>query len=103
MTNDAVFALGRRVLDRLGLQDWRCELYSGGEDRNGGHCDHSTKRILLNPAYFYNDKFTWETVLHEIAHVLTPFWSENHGAEFSANFEMLKRTSGPQGEYLEGL
>jgi hypothetical protein len=72
--------LGRRLLDRHGLTDWRlhivdlshASLFSpdGILDSGKGHCDSARRVIYLD--YRLKQRAALQTILHEIAHALVP-------------------------------
>ena len=67
---------------------WRAELKD--MKRTAGYCDYNSNKIVLNEYYLKHnsDEEIWNTMLHELAHALTPN-VQSHGKEWKNQFRKL--------------
>jgi hypothetical protein len=82
---DYASALARRLMNRHGLNKWSFAFI----DDKGllGQCQNRKRRIVLSAVHvpFMKRADIRDTILHEIAHALTPAKAPSHGTEWKAN------------------
>jgi len=86
---DKTMELGRKLLDKHGLADWKFDVVNlqntamfgarALSDRWMGYCSWSTKTIYVD--WHPRQNTVRQTILHEIAHALTP-GDHDHGREW---------------------
>jgi len=81
--NDAT-KLARNLLDKHGLSDYGVRLVTDINANFLGKCDYNHKCIYLNAHHIdqHHEKLVTDTILHEIAHALTP--NHQHDATWIA-------------------
>jgi hypothetical protein len=92
MSYDAMMSCGRQLCDSHGLHDWRISIENlGNRALYGpqcvglmGYCDDPNKTIRVHRSL--RDSFR-QTMLHEIAHALTP--GSGHGADWLKKAEEI--------------
>lgn len=87
MTEDDVRNLAREELDCNGLMHWNFQF--NNSKANSGLCDYEKKTIYLSRKYYelMDNHEIHNTILHEIAHVLTP--GDQHGKLWQQACEKL--------------
>lgn len=78
MTPKEAVQLGELLLTQLGLRDWSVISCPVMGDDNRGWCDYQSKSISLHEM----SGCCIDTVVHEVAHALTP--GSKHGVAFEA-------------------
>jgi hypothetical protein len=94
---------------KWGLIDagWKFEVASFYEEKNAsevngdllGHCHRESKRVVLFPCALISKARSRETILHEIAHALSPN-DNKHGADFLAACDRVMPDSMAFSEYM---
>jgi hypothetical protein len=84
----AAMDLGKRMLARHGLTDWKVEVRDIPE-RFLGRCDFNYRRIVLHAQLLDGGRYEIrQTLLHEIAHALSPP-NAGHGPEWQQKAQEL--------------
>jgi hypothetical protein len=87
MTPVAAVKLGEELLAHLGVKGWRVEAWPiiGSHPMNRGLCDYDRRLISLSEC---SGGCSFETVVHEVAHVLAS-WC-NHNPVWEAAVEHIR-------------
>lgn len=82
MDNSTFIHTARQLVREHGLQDWAVQW--SRSKRNAGHCNYTTKTLSFSPYVIpqFSDDKQRNTILHEIAHALTP--GAGHGPVWQA-------------------
>lgn len=92
MTPRNPLEVARKLLDKHGLQDWQFKFQRMSPPGTWGHCDYASKTIRIDFESCPPRQFR-QTLLHEIAHALTPAEKEKHGIEWLKKAEEVGCTS----------
>lgn len=87
MERTTAFKLAREIMNFHGLFDWNLRISVNDKTSFLGLCDHNNKTIFLNAQHvdIHPDIEIKDTILHEVAHALTPGAGHSHEWVLMAN------------------
>ena len=90
MTGAYAVQMAEKVLEKYGITGWRIALvdHFPQHPKRFGLCSQRTRTITLAEHWLEDDREAWETIYHEIAHIMTPH-DINHGPEWYATFRRI--------------
>ena len=85
--------LAEELLEEHGLSDWKVVFIDAPRSKYG-HCDYTKKEIALDRTHArtHSKHYVRGTILHEIAHALTPKNCKSHGPEWQCQARALGLT-----------
>lgn len=92
--------LCRDTLDKHNLKDWKVALNMDSNSHYVGLCDDKTRTIILNALAIdiQPDEEVYDTIMHEVAHALTPD-DKKHGLTWATKAEELGARTTPCGHF----